>query len=159
MDREKLTQIGADVKLGEKVLIHDFVNLFGCTIGDETKIGAFVEIGRGVVVGKRCKISMHTSICEGITLEDEVFLGPNVTFINDRYPSATTASGEIKSRKDWNCETTLVKRRASIGASSTILCGITIGEGALIGAGSVVTRDVPDGVIVAGNPARVIRKN
>ena len=151
-------RIAPEVRLGNEVQIHDFVNLYGCEIGDFTKIGAFVEIQRGALVGKYCKISSHTFICTGVTIEDEVFIGHNVTFINDRYPRATTEDGRIQTEADWICVPTRVKRRASIGASATVLCGITIGENAIIGAGSVVTKDVPANVIVAGNPARVLRK-
>lgn len=135
----------------------DFVNLYGCEIGDETKVGTFVEIQKGARIGQRCKISSHTFICEGVTLEDEVFVGHSVTFTNDRFPRATNADGSLQGAADWTCEPTLVKRGASIGSGATLLCGITIGEGSLIGAGSVVTKDVPPKTVVAGNPARVIR--
>ncbi|HTS19751.1 MAG TPA: acyltransferase [Verrucomicrobiae bacterium] len=148
--------IAPDVKLGKGVRIFGFVNLYGCTIGDDVKIGSFVEIQKGVCVGNRCKISSHTFICEGVTLEDEVFVGHNVTFINDRYPRATCDSGALQTEADWECVPTVVKRGASIGSGATLLCGITIGERAIIGAGSVVTKDVPSGAIVAGNPARVM---
>ena len=150
-------RIAVDVKLGEGVKIFAFVNLYGCEIGDESKIGTFVEIQRGAKIGKRVKVSSHTFICEGVTIEDEVFVGHNVSFINDRYPRATTEAGSVQTDNDWSMEKTLVKRRASIGTSTTILCGVTIGENAIIGAGSVVTHDVPDNAIVAGNPARFLR--
>jgi len=147
-------RIAPDVKLGKGVRIYDFTNLYGCEIGDDVKIGTFVEIQKGVKVGNRCKISSHTFICEGVTIEDEVFIGHNVTFINDRYPRATNGSGELQTQADWPCVGTLVKRGASIGSGATLLCGITVGENAVVGAGSVVTKDVPGGAVVAGNPAR-----
>ena len=150
-------KIAPDVKLGKGVRIYDFTNLYGCEIGDEVKIGAFVEIQKGVKVGNRCKISSHTFICEGVSLEDEVFIGHNVTFINDRYPRATNGDGNLQSEADWACIPTRVRRGASIGSGATLLCGITVGENAVVGAGSVVTRDVPPGAVVAGNPARVIK--
>jgi UDP-2-acetamido-3-amino-2,3-dideoxy-glucuronate N-acetyltransferase len=150
--------IAADVKLGRDVQIYGFVNLYGCEIGDKTRIGCFVEIQKGAKVGARCKISSHSFICEGVELEAEVFVGHGVTFINDRFPRATSATGELKSEADWTCERTLVKRGASIGSGVTLMGGITIGENAIIGAGSVVTRDVPAGVTVAGNPARVLSR-
>jgi len=150
-------RIAPDVKLGAGVKVYAFVNLYGCEIGDESKIGTFVEIQRGVKIGKRVKVSSHTFICEGVTIEDEVFIGHNVSFINDRYPHSTTEAGALQTDQDWCLEETLVKRRASIGTSVTILCGVTIGENAIVGAGSVVTHDVPDCAIVAGNPARFIR--
>ena len=143
------------MKLGKNVRLHDFVNLYGCEIGDDVKVGPFVEIQKGVKVGSRCKISSHTFICEGVTLEDGVFIGHNVTFTNDRYPRATNSGGGLQTEADWECIPTLVKRGASIGSGATLLCGITIGENALVGAGSVVTKDVPAGAVVAGNPARV----
>jgi UDP-2-acetamido-3-amino-2,3-dideoxy-glucuronate N-acetyltransferase len=158
MSQEQLYQrIAPDVKLGQGVRLAAFINLYGCEIGDETKIGAFVEVQKGVSIGKRCKISSHSFLCEGVTLEDEVFVGHNVTFINDRYPRSTTLDGELKTEKDWTCTPTRIKRRASIGSSATILCGVTIGEAAIIGAGSVVTRDVPPGAVVAGCPARLLK--
>lgn len=150
-------RIAPDVILGKDVKIYAFVNLYGCEIGDESRIGTFVEIQRGAKIGKRVKVSSHTFICEGVVIEDEVFIGHNVSFINDRYPRATNADGQLQTASDWRLETTLVKRRASIGTSATILCGVVIGENAIVGAGSVVTRDVPDNAVVAGNPARVIR--
>jgi len=146
------------VKLGENVKIYDFVNLYGCEIGGNTKIGTFVEIQKGVKIGKNCKISSHTFICEGVTIEDEVFVGHNVTFINDRYPRATCADGSLQTDADWACIPTVVKKGASIGSSATILCGVTIGQGSIVGAGSVVTKNVPTGGVVAGNPARPIRR-
>jgi acetyltransferase-like isoleucine patch superfamily enzyme len=145
-----------DVLLGERVVVHGTVNLYGCEIGDDTRIGAFVEIQRGARVGRRCKVSSHSFICAGVTLEDEVFVGHGVNFTNDPRPRATNARGELQGPADWTCVPTLVKRGASIGSGATILCGITIGEGAIIGAGSVVTRSVPAGETVAGNPARVL---
>jgi acetyltransferase-like isoleucine patch superfamily enzyme len=151
-------RIASDVRLGKNVRIVGFVNLYGCEIGDDVKIGTFVEIQKGVRIGKRCKISSHTFICEGVTLEDEVFIGHNVTFINDRYPRATTSNGQLQTESDWTCLRTLVKRGASIGSSATLLCGVTIGENAIVGAGSVVTRDVAPNTVVAGNPARVLKK-
>ncbi len=154
---ENLQRIAPDVKLGRNVQIGAFVNLYGCEIGDEVKIGPFVEIQKGARIGSRCKISSHTFICEGVTIEDEVFVGHNVTFTNDLYPRATNADGQLQTEKDWKCIPTLVRRGASIGSGATLLCGITIGEKALIGAGSVVTRDVPPYAVVAGNPARVIK--
>jgi acetyltransferase-like isoleucine patch superfamily enzyme len=150
--------IAPDVKLGKDVKLAQFVNLYGCAIGDNTKIGAFVEIQKNARVGARCKISSHTFVCEGVTIEDNVFVGHNVAFINDSYPRATTQEGELQNEKDWKVETTLVKKGASIGSGATILANVTIGENALVGAGSVVIRDVPANTIVAGNPARVLRK-
>jgi acetyltransferase-like isoleucine patch superfamily enzyme len=149
--------ISPDVKLGQGVKLSKFINLYGCQIGDETKIGAFVEIQKNSSVGRRCKVSSHTFVCEGVTIEDNVFIGHGVTFINDSYPRATAADGEIQTEKDWRVETTVVKRGASIGSGSTILSKIVIGENAIVGAGSVVTRDVPANTIVAGNPAKVLR--
>ena len=150
-------QIAPNVKLGKNVRLFGFVNLYGCEIGDDVKIGTFVEIQKGAKIGRRCKISSHTFICEGVTLEDEVFVGHGVTFINDRYPRATNAQGSLQTEADWKCVPTLVKRGAAIGSGSTLLCGITIGERAMVGAGSVVTKDVPADAIVAGNPARVMK--
>jgi acetyltransferase-like isoleucine patch superfamily enzyme len=152
-------QIAPNVKLGKGVRLFGFVNLYGCEIGDDVKIGTFVEIQKGAKIGHRCKISSHTFICEGVTLEDEVFIGHGVTFINDRYPRATNAQGSLQTEADWKCVPTLVKRGAAIGSGSTLLCGITIGERAMVGAGSVVTKDVPAGAIVAGNPARVMKSS
>ena len=150
-------RVSPDVKLGQDVKIYAFVNLYGCEIGDASKIGTFVEIQKGAKIGRRVKVSSHTFICEGVTVEDEVFIGHGVMFINDKYPRATTAEGELQGEADWVCIPTLVKRGASIGSNATILCGVTIGERAIVGAGSVVTQDVPDGVVVAGNPARKLR--
>ena len=152
-----LNAIADDVKLGENVKLSQFINLYGCQIGDETKIGAFVEIQKNAVVGKRCKISSHTFICEGVVIEDNVFVGHGVTFINDTYPRATAEDGMLQTEKDWKVESTVVKRGASIGSGSTILSNVVIGERALVGAGSVVTRDVPANAIVVGNPAKVLR--
>jgi len=150
-------RISPDVILGREVKIYAFVNLYGCEIGDESKVGTFVEIQKGARIGKQVKISSHAFICEGVTIEDEVFIGHGVMFINDRYPRATTDSGELQTDANWTLEQTLVKRRASIGSNATILCGVTIGENAIVGAGSVVTKDVPDHAVVAGNPARFKR--
>ena len=149
--------IAPDVKLGKDVKLAKFINLYGCEIGDDTKIGAFVEIQKDARVGRRCKISSHTFICEGVTIEDHVFIGHGVMFINDSYPRATTAAGELQTAADWKVEQTLVKKGASIGSGATVLCNVTIGERAIVGAGSVVTRDVPPDTIVIGNPARVLR--
>lgn len=149
--------IASDVKLGRDVTLGKFVNLYGCEVGDETRIGAFVEIQKNASVGRRCKISSHTFICEGVTIEDHVFVGHGVVFINDSYPRATTATGELQTAHDWKVEPTLVKQGASIGSGATILPNVTIGERAIVGAGSVVTHDVPAGAIVAGNPARTLR--
>ena len=146
-----------DVQLGKDVRLSKFINLYGCRIGDGTKIGAFVEIQKNATVGKNCKISSHTFVCEGVTIEDGVFVGHSVTFINDSYPRATTEAGAMQTEQDWKVEKTLVKRGASIGSGSTILSNVVIGERAIVGAGSVVTRDVPANAIVAGNPARVLR--
>jgi len=152
----EFARVAPDVKLGRDVQVYAFVNLYGCEIGDGSKIGTFVEIQKGARVGERVKISSHSFICEGVTIEDEVFIGHGVMFINDKYPRSTTVSGESQTEDDWNCVPTLVKSRASIGSNATILCGVTIGEDALIGAGSVVIHDVPPGAVVAGNPARLI---
>ena len=149
--------IAPNVKLGEGVRLSKFINMYGCEIGDETKIGAFVEIQKNSSIGRRCKISSHTFVCEGVTIEDNVFIGHGVTFVNDSYPRATTPDGEIQTEKDWKVERTLVKRGASIGSGATILANLVIGENAIVGAGSVVTHDVPSNTIVAGNPARVLR--
>jgi acetyltransferase-like isoleucine patch superfamily enzyme len=149
--------IAPNVKLGRDVKLSRFINLYGCEIGDETKIGAFVEIQKNATVGKRCKISSHTFVCEGVTIEDNVFVGHNVAFINDSYPRATTEEGGLQTEADWKVERTVVKKGASIGSGCTILANITIGKNALVGAGSVVTKDVPANSIVAGNPARVLR--
>lgn len=148
------SRIAPDVELGRDVTIHAFVNLYGCRIGDETRIGTFVEIQKGAVIGRRCKIQSHTFICEGVTVEDEVFVGHHVCFINDRFPRATNADGTLKCADDWELERTVVRRGASIGSGAVILAGIEIGEGALVGAGAVVTRDVASGETVVGNPAR-----
>jgi UDP-2-acetamido-3-amino-2,3-dideoxy-glucuronate N-acetyltransferase len=153
-----LQRIAPDVKLGKGVRIYAFTNLYGCEIGDDVRIGTFVEIQKGVRIGNRCKISSHTFICEGVTLEDEVFIGHNVTFINDLLPRATGPEGRLQTEADWICQPTLVKRGASIGSGATLLGGITIGEKAIVGAGSVVTRDVPPLTIVAGNPAKALRR-
>lgn len=150
--------IADDVKLGDGVQIYNFVNLYGCEIGDGTKIGSFVEIQKGVRVGRNCKISSHTFICEGVTVEDEVFIGHGVNFINDKYPRATTEGGALQTEADWKVEPTTVRRGASIGTGATILGGIVIAEDAIIGAGAVVTKDVPAGTVVAGSPARVLSK-
>jgi len=152
-----LRRIAPDVTLGRDVRIHAFVNLYGCAIGDETSIGTFVEIQKGVKIGARCKIQSHTFICEGVTLEDEVFVGHNVNFLNDRFPAATNPDGSRKTDADWRLERTLVKRRAAVGTGAVILPGVTIGVEAVVGAGAVVTRDVPDGATVVGNPARELR--
>lgn len=149
--------IAPNVKLGKDVKLSTYINLYGCEIGDETKIGAFVEIQKNASVGKRCKVSSHTFVCEGVTIEDFVFIGHGVTFVNDMFPRAATESGEIQTEQDWKVEKTLVKAGASIGSGATILANVTIGERAIVGAGSVVTRDVPAGAIVAGNPARILR--
>ena len=150
--------VAENVRLGRDVKLSKFINLYGCEIGDETKIGAFVEIQKNAVTGKRCKISSHTFVCEGVTIEDNVFIGHSVTFINDSYPRATTADGSLQTEADWKVERTLVKKGASIGTGCTILSNISIGENAIIGAGSVVTKDVPANSIVAGNPAKVLRQ-
>ncbi|MBC7876532.1 MAG: N-acetyltransferase [Anaerolineales bacterium] len=153
----EFARIAPDVKLGKDVKIFAFVNLYGCEIGDESKIGTFVEIQKGSRIGNRVKVSSHTFICEGVTIEDEVFIGHGVMFINDKYPRATTSTGQLQTEADWISTPTLIKRGASIGSNATILCGVTIGENVIVGAGSVVTHDVPSGKVVAGNPARIIR--
>jgi acetyltransferase-like isoleucine patch superfamily enzyme len=149
--------VAADVKLGKDVHLSKFINLYGCEVGDGTKMGAFVEVQKNATIGRRCKISSHTFICEGVTIEDNVFIGHGVTFINDSYPRATTPQGELQSDRDWRVERTLIKKGASIGSGSTILADVTVGENAIVGAGSVVTKDVPANAIVAGNPARLLR--
>ena len=149
-------RIAPDVKLGHNVIYHAFINLYGCSVGDNSRIGTFVEIQKNARIGRNVKVSSHTFICEGVVIEDDVFIGHNVSFINDKYPRATNDDGKPQSEKDWAVVPTLVKRGASIGTSATILCGVTIGENAVVGAGSVVTHDVPDGAIVAGNPARMM---
>jgi acetyltransferase-like isoleucine patch superfamily enzyme len=150
-------RISADVKLGRNVRIHGFVNLYGCEIGDETRIGTFVEIQKGAKISARCKISSHTFICEGVTIESEVFVGHDVTFINDRYPRATNADGQVQTEADWACQRTVVKRGATIGSGATLLGGIVVGENATVGAGNVVTKEVPPNTNVAGNPARILK--
>ncbi|MEJ7615978.1 MAG: acyltransferase [Pyrinomonadaceae bacterium] len=151
--------IADDVKLGRDVAIYNFVNLYGCQIGDGTRIGSFVEIQRGAAIGRRCKISSHTFICEGVTIEDEVFVGHGVNFINDKHPRATRADGTLQTSADWKLVSTVVRRGASIGTGATILSGLEIGERAIVGAGAVVTRDVAAGAVVAGNPAGPLRKS
>ena len=153
-----MKKIADNVVLGKDVILNDFINLYGCKIDDETRIGPFVEVQKNAFIGKRCKVQSHSFICEGVTLEDEVFVGHGVMFINDRYPRATAGSGELQTEADWEVVPTLVKHGASLGSNATILCGVTVGEGAIVGAGSVVIEDVPAKTIVAGNPARVIRK-
>jgi acetyltransferase-like isoleucine patch superfamily enzyme len=155
---KEFLSIAKDVRLGKDVKLSKFINLYGCSIGDHTKIGAFVEIQKNAIVGRNCKISSHTFICEGVTIEEDVFIGHNVTFINDTYPRATNGGGELQTESDWKVEPTLVKKGASIGSSVTVLSNVTIGENAIVGAGSVVTKNVPANAIVAGNPARMIRK-
>ncbi len=153
-----MKKIADSVKLGKNVVLQDFINLYGCTIDDDTRIGPFVEIQKNAFVGKRCKIQSHTFICEGVTIQDDVFVGHGVMFINDKYPMSINASGEPQTEADWEVVPTIVKKGASIGSNATLMCGITIGERAVVGAGSVVTKDVPANTIVAGNPARIIRK-
>jgi acetyltransferase-like isoleucine patch superfamily enzyme len=153
----EFARIAPDVKLGQDVKIYAFVNLYGCEIGDESKIGTFVEVQKGAKIGCRVKVSSHTFICEGVTIEDEVFIGHGVMFINDKYPRAATSTGQLQTEADWECTPTLIRRGASIGSNATILCGVTVGAGAIVGAGSVVTHDVPPRAVIAGNPARVIR--
>jgi UDP-2-acetamido-3-amino-2,3-dideoxy-glucuronate N-acetyltransferase len=150
-------QIAPDVRLGKNVRIFGFTNLYGCEVGDDSKVGTFVEIQKGARIGSRCKISSHTFICEGVIIEDDVFVGHNVTFINDKYPRATNGDGRLQTEADWKCIPTRVKQGASIGSGATLLCGITIGERAIVGAGSVVTKDVPADSVVAGNPARAVK--
>src|SRR6202165_4203934 len=154
---DQFLSIAPDVKLGEGVKLSKFINLYGCEIGDETKIGAFVEIQKNATVGRRCKISSHTFICEGVRIEDNVFVGHSVTFINDSYPRATAPDGQLQTEQDWKVETTVVKKGASVGSGSTVLSNLVIGENAIVGAGSVVTKDVPANAIVAGNPAKLFR--
>jgi UDP-2-acetamido-3-amino-2,3-dideoxy-glucuronate N-acetyltransferase len=151
-------KIASSVILGENVSLQDFINLYGCRIGDNTKIGPFVEIQKGCTVGRNCKIQSHSFLCEGVSIEDEVFVGHGVMFINDRYPRSATVSGALQTEDDWKVVPTVIKKGASIGSNATILCGVTVGEGAIVGAGSVVTKNVPPQTIVAGNPAKVIRK-
>ena len=153
-DRQSLN----NVKMGKDVKIFNFVNAYGCSIDDGSKVGAFVEIQKGATIGKNCKISSHTFICEGVHIEDNVFIGHNVTFINDRFPRATRDDGSLQTEEDWKVEETRIKKGASLGSSVTVLCGVTIGERSIVGAGSVVLKDIPDGVIAAGNPARILRK-
>jgi acetyltransferase-like isoleucine patch superfamily enzyme len=157
MVNAEFARIAPDVKLGREVKIYAYVNLYGCEIGDESKVGTFVEIQKGARIGSRVKISSHSFICEGVTIEDEVFIGHGVMFINDKYPRAATSTGQLQTEADWVCTPTLIRRGASIGSNATILCGVTIGEKAIVGAGSVVTHDVPPAVVVAGNPAHIIR--
>jgi UDP-2-acetamido-3-amino-2,3-dideoxy-glucuronate N-acetyltransferase len=155
--KPQFSRIAEDVVLGKNVKISGFVNLYGCHIGDDTRIGTFVEIQKQVVIGKRVKVQSHTFICSGVTIEDEAFIGHGVMFINDRFPRATRDDGALQGEEDWTCVPTRIGRRVAIGSNATILCGITVGEGALVGAGAVVTRDVPSYAVVAGNPARVVR--
>lgn len=154
----RYVSIADDVQLGQNIKLENFVNLYGCSIGDNTKIGTFVEIQKNAKIGRYCKIQSHTFICEGVTIEDNVFIGHSVTFINDKYPRATNSEGTLQSEDDWKVIPTVVKTGASIGSGATILCNLTIGENAIVGAGSVVTKDVPTNAIAAGNPARILRK-
>lgn len=158
-ENNTLQMIANDVCLGNNVMIFNFVNLYGCTIGDNTKVGTFVEIQKNAIIGNNCKISSHTFICEGVRIEDNVFIGHNVTFINDKYPRAVNTMGLLQNESDWQCITTRVEAGASIGSSATIMCGITIGKNAIVGAGCVVTKDVPPNTIMVGNPGRLITKN
>lgn len=153
-----MKKVAASVTLGQNVYLADFINLYGCRIGDNTKIGPFVEIQKGSVVGRNCKIQSHSFICEGVTIEDDVFIGHGVMFTNDPYPRATTGAGALQTEADWEVVPTIIKKGASIGSNATILCGVTVAEGAIVGAGSVVTKDVPAATIVAGNPARILRR-
>lgn len=153
-----MKKISQDVKLGQNVVLNDFINLYGCEIGDGSRIGPFVEVQKNAFIGRRCKVQSHTFICEGVTIEDDAFVGHGVMFINDKYPMSINEKGELQTEADWEVVPTLVKRGAAIGSNATILCGVTIGERAVVGAGSVVTKDVPDKAVVAGNPARIIRK-
>lgn len=154
-----LQKIATDVTIGEGTYVADFVNLYGCTVGENSKIGSFVEIQKNAVVGSRCKISSHTFICEGVVIEDEVFVGHGVVFINDKQPRAATAGGSLQTEKDWQVQPTRVKKGASIGSGAVIMCDVTIGEGSLVGAGAVVTKDVAAGAVVAGNPARILARD
>ncbi len=156
--KKGLNSIAADVKLGRNVKIYNFVNLYGCEIGDETQIGAFVEVQKNAKIGKRCKVQSHSFICEGVTIEDEVMIAHGVMFINDKDPWAVNADGSLQTEKDWTVIPTVIKKRASIGSNATIMCGVTIGEGSLVGAGAVVTNDVPPFTVVAGNPAKILKK-
>lgn len=158
MDNASFNSIAPDVRLGKDVKLAKFINLYGCAVGDGTKIGTFVEVQKNASIGKNCKIQSHTFICEGVHIEDDVFIGHNVTFINDKYPRATNPAGGMQTEADWNVVPTRIGKGASVGSSVTILCGVTVGEGAIVGAGSVVTKDVPPGTIVAGNPARILKK-
>ena len=158
MDGSSFNSIAPDVKLGKDVRLAKFINLYGCSVGDGTKIGTFVEVQKNASIGRQCKIQSHTFICEGVHIGDNVFIGHNVTFINDKYPRATNPGGGLQTEADWAVVPTRVLDGASVGSSVTVLCGVTIGEGAIVGAGSVVTKDVPPGVVVAGNPARILKK-